>query len=51
MLTAPYVSLSFLKTQKPPVSESTPSHMSPGIRVAIVVTIMLLVLNTWTRCV
>jgi hypothetical protein len=48
MLTAPYVSLSFLKTQKPPVSESTPSHMSPGIRVAIVVTIMLLVLNTWT---
>ena len=48
MLTAPYVSLSFLKTQKPPVSESTPSHMSPGIRVAIVVTIMLFVLNTWT---
>ncbi|MGB9032467.1 MAG: TonB-dependent receptor [Acidobacteriaceae bacterium] len=48
MLTAVNVSPSFLKIQIPPGSESTPPHRSPGIRIAIVVTIMLLALNTWT---
>ena len=48
MLTAPNVSLSYLKTQNQPVSVSTQRHHPPGIRIAIVVTIILLALNTWT---
>jgi hypothetical protein len=46
MLTAAHRSLSFLKTQNPPISESTLPHRSSGIRIAAVVTLMLLILTT-----